>query len=354
MGGRHFYITVAVRASVGMTRMLLAMVALLAALPASASTLESATGGLVSYQFDGDTHHDAPDLCEGAGAAWRLPYDGRTDGLLVPPDDLSDAFVLEVPASGVGQRLRLAVEVPEDAADLRLDAYAPGCMGSVFDVMNQPSRGPNPPEPAAGEEQHSADVARPTRCDDFRLFVLDHMQGYEEPESIHVAWTDGTEGPVPLHGRYGSLAVYVTEQNVGITLKGAWANVASGWDGRFLYAVGPCDAVHGGAVYGDEPTVEPGALEFTPVQAGLYIVVVRLGDNAPEVPRPAAEAAGPALAAAEDPEAAAEALLADPTAAFGLVPGAAVPMSCHWCTGALEPVVKMVSYFLSSSKQAAA
>jgi hypothetical protein len=271
--------------------------------PTDGSTIEEATSHFVSYQFDGASHHDAPDGCSEAHGEWSTTIGATTDGMLVAPDDVSDVFVLDVPAAQRGQRLVVALTEPSEVATLQLAVLAPGCAGSVLDLVNWPTPQPSPPAPAPGESQHASNVD-PWHCDSRQwLFAIDQLQDHSEPASIHVAWTDGTEHPVPLSGRYGSLAVYSTQENLGILLKGAWANLASEWDGRFGLAVGPCDAVDGGAVYGDAPTVDMGVLAFTPVHAGPHVVQIRyagpFGAVSP-VPAPVSVDLGPLMPATGD------------------------------------------------------
>ncbi|MHB1261982.1 MAG: hypothetical protein ACYC2H_09740 [Thermoplasmatota archaeon] len=282
--------------------------------PVNASTVEEATDSFVSYQFDAETTHDAPDLCDAASTEWALPIEASTDGMLVAPDDVSDVFVVEVPSNLKGTRLHVGLSEIAEAGTLELTAFAPGCAGSVLDRLNWPTAEPSPPEPAAGQTRHGTDVAAPWRCDSGQwVFVLDQLQDIQEPASIHLAWTDGTEGPVDLSGRYGNLAVYATDENLGVLLKGAWANVDSTWTGRFSFAVGPCDAVDGGAVYGDPPVAGMDFLEFTPVRTGRHVVQVTYREPVGEVP-------GPIV----------------------------VPMSCHMCIRQIEDVWNLIDYRLTA------
>jgi hypothetical protein len=345
-------------------RSLLLLLALASLLPASASTLEGTTAGVVAYQFDGGSHHDAPDMCGSAGAEWALPLEGSTDGLLVPPDDMADVFLLDVPRSSVGSTLLLSVLQPQGTPDLSLTAFAPGCAGSVLDLANWPAPEPSPPAPAPTERQHGADLSSSSHCSDRQwLFVIDGLQGVPEPASIHVAWTDATEATVPLYGRYGSVAVYSTPDNLGILLKGAWANLAATWAGSFFLAAGPCDAVDGGAVYGSPPLLGDSFLAFTPVRAGQYVIHVGLQDSAVgPVPTPVTLDPSPLLLV--DPEETAAALDAEglvhdplawlqsppePSAALSQVPSMAVPATCHICLQPVEGLAGLVSYVLSSS-----
>lgn len=365
---------------------ILSATAVLLLAPASASLVEDSTAGFVSYQFDGDTHHDAPDLCANAAPAWSLPLGGATDGLLVPPDDLSDHYVLEVTGPAVGKRISVDVASVADVPELGLSVFVPGCGSTVLDLVNWPTPEPSPPAPAAGETQHSADVAWPERCDSrVRLFLLDQMGGLPIPSAIHVAWTDGSEAPVSLSFSNPEFAVYSSTDKLGITLKGAWANVDDAWTGDFRYAVGPCDAVDGGAVYGDAPSLNMGVLSFTPTRSGPYVVQVALpdagsaGPSSPVTldPRPFLPAdphdvmhaigdaggidphdpvpATPSLTtASSDPLGTATVLLAGVTfdAVVSSVPRVVVPMSCHMCLEGVEEVVREISYRLTSSMAA--
>ena len=344
-------------------RSLMPLLALALLWPASASTLEDATTGVVAYQFDGDSHHDAPDTCESGSPEWSVPLEGSADGLLVAPDDMADVFLLDVPRSAVGSPLLLSVLQAEGMPDLALSAFTPDCQGSVLDVVNWPAAEPSPPAPAPTEQQHGADVSSSSRCDDDRwLFVLDQLQGIPEPASIHVAWTDATEATVPLYGRYGSAAVYVTEDNLGVLLKGAWANVADAWTGSFFLAAGPCDAVDGGAVYGSPPLLGDSFLAFTPVRAGQYAIHIGLQDDTVG-PLPAPATVDPSPVLIVDHEEVVEALDAEglahdplgwlqsppePGAVLGQAPSASVPATCHLCLSPVEGVAELVSYVVSA------
>jgi hypothetical protein len=368
------------------TLALLTVATVLLLAPASASLAEDSTAGFVSYQFDGGTHHDAPDRCAQAAPTWELPLGGTTDGLLVPPDDLADHFVLEVTDSAVGKRLSVEASSVAGSPDLAVSVYLPGCGSTVLDLVNWPTPEPSPPAPAAGEQQHSADVAAPEHCDSrLRLFVLDRMAGLPSPPSIHLAWTDGSEGAVPLAFRNPEFAAYSSTDKLGITLKGAWANVHEAWAGDFRYAVGPCDAVDGGAVYGDAPTLNMGVLSFTPTRSGPYVVQVALTDAGsatpsnlvaldprpflPADPHDAMHGVGDAVGLdPHDPVPAAPSLttaLSDPvgtsaTILAGLtldgvvawIPSFVIPMSCHMCVDEVEEVAREVGYRLTSSMAA--
>lgn len=290
-------------------RTLVAVVALLAVVPAQASLLQGATGGVVAYQFDGGSESDAPDACDGAGAAWSIPLGGATDGLLAPPDDMSDAYVVDVPATAVGHRLAVAVATHHGyPLDLQVATFLPGCASDVFDVLAQPAPYPAPPAPAAGERQHEmAAPNEPYQCTgQFRTFVLSRLDGMAAPSSIHVAWTNGEERTVPLLGSSHGYAAYRTTDDLGILVKGAWANAPATWEGSFFLAQGPCDAVDGGVVYGDPPSVSTNGLAFTPVRAGPHVLVVQANDVA--------------------------------------TPHLATTRTCHWCIGGIEDGFHAVSY----------
>jgi hypothetical protein len=341
---------------------LLSVCALLLAASGSASTVETATSGAVSYQFDGGSHHDAPDACPEAAPAWALPVDGQADGLLVAPDDVADAYTMEVPRSLVGTRLSLAVAEPTGAQELRIDAFAPGCMGSILDLVNWPQPEPSPPAPAAGEEQVAAASLTPEHCDSRKwVFLLDGLDGLPAPATIHVAWTDGSEGPVHLWQASPQFAVYPTAENLGITLKGAWANLPAAFEGSLRVIVGPCDAFDGGAVYGGPPTLADGLLSFTPTRAGTHVVLVDLAGT-PAVPAPVTLSLDSHVPVApEEVVGSADGTLGvqlrgspsvslDPSSPSVRVPGIYAPMTCHYCLGGAEDVVEKISYRLSASR----
>jgi hypothetical protein len=328
--------------------------------PATASTLEDASSGAVSYQYDAGTYRDAPDGCDSADPTWTLPFGSSVDGLLAPPDDVRDAYVLEVPQSLVGSRLQLTAEEPTEGAQaLAVDAYVPGCMGSILDMVNWPTPEPSPPAPAAGEKQVSPDL-QPRYCEpNHWVFLIEGLEGFAAPASIYVAWTDGTEKPLPLRWSNHRSAVYVTQENLDITLKGAWANLPAAWAGSFSLFLGPCGTRDGGAVYGDAPTVDLGALEFTPTKAGPYVVLVSWqGGAVPSADPPASVDPSPLFPvdpheAFHDPAGAAEdvaGFLANPPPPQDLLPIVSAPRSCHFCLGPVENLAGRVMYVLSAGK----
>lgn len=341
---------------------------LLLAASGSASTLEDATAGSVSYQFDGGSHHDAPDACPDASTAWSLPVEGQTDGLLVAPDDTADAYAVEIPRSLVGKRLALTVAEPTGAQELTLDAFTPGCQGSILDMVNWPTPDPSPPAPGPGETQVALASSAPEHCEPRQwVFILDEMSGLPAPPTIHVAWTDGSEQTVDLWQGSSQFAVYPTNDRLDITIKGAWANLPLVYGGDLRLVLGPCDASDGGAVYGGAPTLGDGLLSFTPTQAGTHVVLVSLA-GAPSVPSPAlVDPAGILPVAPHDAvEPVADSLglghshsssslaLTIPTVSPDdvrvTVPGVYAPMTCHFCLGGAEDAAEKVSYLLRSSR----
>ena len=261
-----------------------------------------------------------------------------------------------MPRDLVGQRLELAIDDPTDGAQgLAIDAFVPGCMGSILEAVNWPHPEPAPPAPAAGERQVSPELA-PRYCDERRwAFVMDQMEGFAPPASIHVAWTDATERPVPLRWSNADYAVYLANDPLDVTLKGVWANVAASWPGQFVLYLGPCGATDGGAVYGAAPTVDLGSIAFTPIRSGPHVVLVSWqGGALPTVQPPVS--ADPAALVPIDPHA----LSHDPagtTLAFAerardspqdLIPSLAVPASCHFCLGPLESGAGQASYTLAA------
>lgn len=294
----------------------LALAATLLAWPAGASFLEEASNGAIAYQFDADQHHDAPDACVDADPRWSLPLQGQADGLVVPPDDLADAYVLDVPAGAVGSRLTLRVTEPSGTVDVDLMAFAPGCQGTVLDAVNQPVPFPAPPEPADGERQATLGPhATPLRCDDHWAFVATRLGGLAPPRSLHAAWTDGSEATVPLAFANRDVALYLAQPSVAFTLTGAWINLPAAWDGDFALGLSPCDARDGGAVYGEPALLADDLLAFTPIRAGPHVVVVGVGR--------------PAL---------------DP-------PPDQVPFSCHMCVEGTEEAAEKTGYVVSSGDE---
>lgn len=281
--------------------------------PSTASTLEGVSGHAITYQFDGDTHHDAPDACDLADPAWALRLDDRTDGMLVPPDDVADVYVMDVPASEVGARVTLRLMEGPGSADLDLGAFAPMCDGDVFAAHNQPFPFPSPPAPAADEQQVAVTPALPGAACGADWFFLVNGLGGETPPAIHAAWTDGSEATVPLTMREnGEVGIYRTTLGAAVTLKGAWINVPASWSGEFKVAHQPCGVADGGAVYGDPAMLGNDRVSFTPIRAGPHLVLVTL----------APPTVGP--------------------------PPTSVPLTCHLCFEEVEQVVSKLSYFLSA------
>lgn len=304
---------------VGSRVIVIALLASLLAWPASASLLESATGGTIAYQFDGEGHHDAPDECEAAATAWSLPTTGSTDGLLLPPDDAADAFLLDVAPGQVGSRLTVAMSETSGAVDLDLLVLAPGCGSTVLDPLNQPFPFPQPPAPASTQAQHSLGRNEaPFHCGDFWGFVVTDLDGASAPATLHAAWTDGSEATVPLAYANRHWAAYVTDVPQDFSLTGAWINLPSSWSGRFVLALAPCGAVDGGAVYGEPAVLGDDLLAFTPIRAGPHVVLVGLAP--PEPPEP--------------PQ-----------------PPKSIPLSCHMCIDGTDEAAEKAGYVVSSDQK---
>lgn len=291
---------------------LAAFVLLLSAWPASASLLEDATGEFVAYQFDGATTHDAPDTCARADARWSLPLGGSTDGLLVPPDDAADVFVIDVPPQQVGSRLALHLSEAVQGVDLAFDALVPGCGSDVFAPQNQPAPLPAPPAPQPGQAQVSLSgdaLAADTCADDWFLMLTG--AGAAAPQSLHAAWTDGSQGSIPLAHASPEVAVYRTARSTAFTLHGLWANVPATWTGELRVAHAPCGAVDGGAVFGAPAQAGDDLIGFTPIRAGPHVLVVTV-------------------------------------AGAGTVP-TAVPATCHMCLPQAEQAANELAYRLTAS-----
>lgn len=278
----------------------------------AASLVEETSGGAVSYQFDADTHHDAPDMCKQVGPEWTIPADNRTDGILVPLDDESDHYILNLTEDDLGGRFTMTLrETSTPAGDMkaRLDILAPLCAGSVLDPANQP---PVPPEPGAGEKRTEAvNTADPTKCSSRWFFVLTGVDAATMPATISAIWTDGyqediladTSPPEPV-------GQYQTTSRLDTTLHGVTAIVPEGWDGNFRLGEAPCGTTDGQFVFGD-PAVRMGdQISFSVLKTGPYVVAVHLGEMEPRDPM-------------------------EP-----------VPMSCHYCGEEVEPLYEKLAYWL--------
>lgn len=286
-----------------------------AAVPATGSLTEESTGHLVAYQFDGGSHHDAPDMCDEADPEWNVTVGSTTDGMLAPPDDLSDVFVIDVPRALVGKRLDVRASEAQGTPDVDVNVWAPGCIGDVFASINLPRAPPDPPAPGAGESQIAVeDPSEPWHCRDTSwVFMMSGVRYLPAPSSIHVAWTNGAERTLPILYEAHGWVAYRSTEDLGILLKGAWANVPTDWEGEFALAQGPCDAVDGGAVYGLPPVADYGRVWFTPIRAGPHVV---------------------------------EVTLADPRAAASFV----MPVSCHYCSPEVEQLMEALSYLLGADQ----
>jgi hypothetical protein len=289
---------------------------LLLLVPAQAGLIENTTKGAVAYQFDGETHHDAPDECGAGSAAWSVPLDGSTDGMLVIGEDNADVFHLDIPASAVGSRVRVNVKEATGSSNLAFMVFAPSCDGSILDPHNLPVPFPKPPAPASNEKRLSVSNLQ-SGWDCFAsewVFQTDPLEHTQAPTSIHIAWTDGTEETVPLNTANPGQARYKTTSHLTTQIKDAWINVDSNFAGSFRIVKGPCNTSYGGAVYGDPPVLGNDVLWFTPIRAGAHEVRVTIYDVVPETPT-------------------------------------SVPLSCHFCAGPIvEDTVKLVNYVLSTVK----
>jgi hypothetical protein len=285
--------------------------------PVSASLLEEVSDGEVSYQFDGDTHHDAPDACDQADPAWNLAINGttgQTDGLLAPPDDASDVFVLDVAATQVGERLRIDLSEATASIDLAFNIFAPLCLGDVFAPENQPFPLPSPAAPADGEQQASLPRgADPLVCSDEWTFLIGGLGTTPAPATLYAAWTDGQQGEVPLSKGGDGYGVYgpITSDAM---LEGAWINLPADWLGPFEVATGDCDATDGGAVFGEPARMGDDWISFTPIRAGAHEIVITPAPIEVDVPT-------------------------------------TIPASCHWCVPQIEEAANQVAYRLLASLQ---
>lgn len=305
---------------------LLASVLILAVGPAAGSLIETTSGGAVTYQFDAETFHDAPDTCEGVLGAiesFAVPMDGSADGIVVPVEDEVDHFILTVAPEVVGDRVFVSVGTPVMSVELSLDVQVPGCGTSVVAAENQPvpeSERPAHPAAAEGEKQVSPSSLKdgsPEACggDDWR-FVLNQFHDLAPPAALHGIWSDGTQADIPLlKSTDATMAFYATDYNTGIRLKSVIANVPEAWSGQFNSVHGPCGAVEGNGdqiVYGPANTKTQTSVAFTPVSAGDHVVSIRL--LPPEVPT-------------------------------------SITLSCHYCVAGTDGLAESASYITSASKQ---
>jgi hypothetical protein len=267
---------------------------LLLAAPATASLLESATDGLpvhVHYQVDGGTDHDAPDTCQEVLASplpFDLPVGGNVQGLLVPVDDTADHYRIPIGQDLVGGRVTVTVLGRNATLPFEMDVIAPLCGTSVTAPENQPLPPPSHPAPGPGQRQaepHNLDDAGSGSCSSRWFFVLNQFGGRAPPPTIHAVWTDGSEADIRLlKNTPATIAQYATREHLGFTLHSVTALVPADWSGQFNVAEAPCGAVEGTAVFGEPSVSGEASIEFTPTQAGAYVLAVRAVP--PAVPEP--------------------------------------------------------------------
>lgn len=265
--------------------------ALVFAVPVSASLVERSTSGLVAYQFDAGTHHDAPDDCPAAlaaGMGFPVSWTNETRGVLVPGDDASDLFALDVDPSMVGGRFTVSILGSDAGIKLVGAVRVPDCKSTVMDPHNQPVTVLDP-VPAQGEALVSLQAGRAWPCDATRWqFSVTHVKGIPAPAAVHVAWSNGVQADAALLKVKGTEAQYETRAELQHTLHSATMAIDGSWSGTFKVGAGPCGLTQGNAVFGD-PAVQVGnTFEFTPIHPGLHHVAVTLdghgvGDR--EVPR---------------------------------------------------------------------
>ena len=273
-----------------MRRALLAalMVAVVAAMPASASWIEDnlAPAG-VAYQEDASVHGDAPPTCELLDASRAVNLDDvQSYGMLVDYDDEADAYALTLEEASVGTRVGLDINLG-DAAGLHtvsFDIRSPDCGSSVFDpdsAYYDPAPTdpyPNPPNGATVEADLTLDA---DECDESRWkFLGNQMGGIPAPATIYVEWTDGTYEYVPVvKSTPATIAMYVTTSNLGTTIERAVIVLPADYRGQFNLVAGPCTAVEGTPV--EAPFQDPDALvgEFTVQEAGTHVILVTISER---------------------------------------------------------------------------
>lgn len=286
---------------------------------ASASVLETASGGAISYQFDAWTYHDAPDTClDAAAAVHDFPVGiganalnaNVTTAMLVPGEDESDLLFLHVPSGLVGTRISTSVVPADTGYALVAQVLAPACDGTIFDTQNLPVE-PTDPLPGVGQLQAAADLVSAQACSNggwrFSLTGL-----HDAPATVHAAWTDGTQTDVPADSNgNGQTSFYSTSDGGNYTLDRVTANLPANWTGSFSVVDSPCGLTDGGAVFGLPPTQSGNSFEFTPTHNGTYYVsVLLLGHGVGSDPVPHS-----------------------------------IPLTCHFCFGApLKPGVQPDQY----------
>lgn len=257
---------------------------------ASASTLEDTTGQ--HYQHDGGGVGDLPDECTGAFEDERAltvtePGETRTS-ILVPEDDESDVWSVNLAEADVGVLLRLEiVDSPFSVSLALLDADCNVLADTGDDDATQTASADA--QVAAADDGSTktidADLSSFECNPDEWKFMMKHPKGETPPASIQVDW--GTsEGPqdVPLSfASAGQVAMYLTTQNLRFTVQNATVEVPAHWDEPFFkLSHGPCDTVEF-----QEPTVVEGenAILFMTTSATQNFAQVTL-EQEPGVPGP--------------------------------------------------------------------
>ncbi len=278
-----------------------ALVALMAAVPSSASFIEDtlAPAG-VTYQEDANVHGDAPATCEDVDPARAVNFDSDASwGMLVDYDDESDAFALALDESTVGTRVGFTIGFGDAAetSDVAFDIRSPDCGSSVFDPGSA-YYDPAPAEPYPNPPNGGQVEAKVTgyACDETQWkFLANQMGGIPAPATIYVEWTDGSYEYVPVDkSTPATVAMYLTDSHLDVTVARAVIVLPADYKGQFKIASGPCGAVEG--VPPVDPVHEPRLGEFTVQEAGTHVILVtitrrtadKLQDSLPDPPMAAA------------------------------------------------------------------
>lgn len=258
-----------------------ALVALVAAVPSSASFLEDtlAPAG-VTYQEDASVHGDAPATCEDLDPARAVAFDADASwGMLVDYDDEADAYALALTEATVGTRVGFSIGFGEAAetSDVAFDIRSPDCGSSVFDAGSA-YYDPAPAEPYPNPPNGGQVEARLTgyACDERQWkFLANQMGGIPAPDTIYVEWTDGSYEYVAVDkSTPATVAMYRTGSHLDVTVARAVIVLPADYDGQFKIASGPCSAVEG--VRPVDPVHEPRSGEFTVQEAGTHVIVVTI------------------------------------------------------------------------------
>ncbi len=234
----------------------------------------------VHVQEDGGKPGDAPDLCEAAEADRGVALEGiDSAGILIDQDDTSDAYTFLLNDTTVGQRVSLSMltGAAVQTYDVAFDILAPGCGSSVLDPDSPyySHQDDTPYQPGPGEAAFDGDASiDPSSCSGtgWKVLVNQLTHGLKAPDTIFVAWTDGSTAYVPLtKASQGTVGMYLTDLHTDVTVARMVIVLPASWHGHFQITECPAGVQPGAP---PAPTAQPGYAEFTVQEAGTHVIRV--------------------------------------------------------------------------------